>query len=195
MAAASSLSVVKIGGSLVSSPPRLRAVLASLAEGAEGRAVIVPGGGPFADAVRASQAKLGYSDALAHRLALDAMGRMAEVFAEIEPRLAMVRSVEDAAARDGVCLWDPVALRQGHPDLPERWDVTSDSLALWLATALGAERCILIKSAPCPVDTPPDELARLGLVDRAFPGFARSFRGAIALRGPEPASGPQEAAA
>ncbi|GLS42461.1 aspartokinase-like uncharacterized kinase [Methylobacterium brachythecii] len=178
------LSVVKVGGSLVSDPDRLRAVLASLADGAEGRAVIVPGGGPFADAVRASQASLGYSDALAHRLALDAMGQTAEVFSELEPRLAIVRSIEAARAHDGVGLWDPVGLRDGHPDIPETWDVTSDSLALWLAGALGAARCVLVKSAACSANVSPDDLVRLGLVDRGFPDFRRYFPGEIVLRGP-----------
>lgn len=177
------LSVVKVGGSLASDPDRLRALLASLANGADGRAVIVPGGGPFADTVRASQASLGFSDALAHRLALGAMGQMAEVLSELEPRLSIVRSVEAARAHDGVCLWDPVGLRDGHPDIPESWDVTSDSLALWLAGALGATRCVLVKSAPCPADASPDHLAGLGLVDRAFPDFARAYAGEIVLCG------------
>ncbi|GEP01571.1 hypothetical protein GCM10007887_20260 [Methylobacterium haplocladii] len=185
MSASSRVNVVKIGGSLFADAARLRSALAALADGAEGPIVIVPGGGPFADAVRTAQTALGYSDALAHRLALDAMGCMAEVFSEMEPRLAILRSVEAAAESKGVCLWDPVALRSGHPDIPETWDVSSDSLALWLATALRATRCTLLKSAPCPVGATPDELVRLGLVDRAFPDFARAFAGEIVLRGPD----------
>lgn len=190
MGAAIPLSVVKVGGSLIADASRLRAVLGALADGSEGPVVIVPGGGLFAEAVRSTQASLGYSDALAHRLALDAMGRMAEVFAEIEPRLAIVRSVEAAAGAMGACLWNPAELRPGHPDIRESWDVTSDSLALWLATALGAVRCIVVKSAPCPANATPGELAELGLVDRAFPDFARAFAGKILLRGPEAASLP-----
>ncbi|GJE54039.1 MULTISPECIES: amino acid kinase family protein [Methylobacterium] len=185
MAAPGPVSVVKVGGSLLADAPRLHSVLARLADGAEGRAVIVPGGGPFAEAVRTSQAALGYSDALAHRLALDAMGRMAEVFCEIAPRLAIVHSVEAAAAHEAPCLWAPAALRAGHPGIPESWDVTSDSLALWLAAALGATRCLLLKSAPCPAGASPEALARLGLVDRAFPDFARRFSGEIFLQGPD----------
>ncbi len=185
MNASRPVSVVKVGGSLVNASARLCSVLAALADGVEGPVVIVPGGGPFADAVRISQAALGYSDALAHRLALDAMGHMAVVLAEIEPRLAIARSVDAAVAHGGPCLWDPVALRDGHPDIPESWDVTSDSLALWLATVLGAPRCVLLKSAPSPTGSTPVELARLNLVDRAFPDFARRFAGEIVLRGPD----------
>ena len=175
--------VVKVGGSLVERPARLRAVLADLAEGREGPAVIVPGGGPFADAVRLTQAQLGFDDATAHRLALDAMGQMAQVFCAIEPRLVLATSV--AALDDRPCVvWTPGELRGGHPDIPESWDVTSDSLALWLAARIGAERCLLLKSADCPHGATPQELAEGGLVDRAFPRFAERFRGSIVLRGP-----------
>src|SRR5262245_31944665 len=63
--------VVKLGGSLVG-PRHLADWVGALASGG-GRSVIVPGGGPFADAVRQAQAKIGFSDAAAHHLALLAM--------------------------------------------------------------------------------------------------------------------------
>ena len=59
--------IVKLGGSLVSDAARLGRLLGALADGGEGRCVVVPGGGPFADAVRQAQGRLGFSDALARR--------------------------------------------------------------------------------------------------------------------------------
>ncbi|MBD8908586.1 uridylate kinase [Methylorubrum zatmanii] len=181
--------VVKIGGSLVADRARLRAVLAACAD--EAPVAVVPGGGPFAEAVRTAQAALGFDDALAHRLALDAMGRMAEVFASLEPRLAIAASPEAVAgtlSQGRAAIWDPAALKAGHPDIPESWEVTSDSLALWLATALGARRCILVKSAKLSPDASPSALARAGLVDAAFPRFAAAFPGEIVIRGPATSS-------
>ncbi|WP_253399454.1 uridylate kinase [Methylorubrum extorquens] len=178
--------VVKIGGSLVADRARLCALLAECV--AEPPVAIVPGGGLFADAVRATQAALGLDDALAHRLALDAMGRMAEVFCTLEPRLTIARSLEavaDALAQGRSVIWDPIALKAGHADIAESWDVTSDSLALWLAGMLGVERCILVKSANLTSQTDPAALARASLVDAAFPRFAAAFPGAIVIRGPE----------
>lgn len=198
-----SLTVVKLGGSLLADPERLRARLRRLAAGADGPCLIVPGGGPFADAVRAAQGALGFDDALAHRLALDAMGRMAEVFLDLEPGLRIERTLPDqdvSGSRDeapspagergpatgpGLArVWDPMALRAGHPDIPESWDVTSDSLALWLAQRIGAAACILVKSLGPPPGTGPAEWARLGLVDAAFPTFAARYRGTIRIEGP-----------
>ena len=156
------ISVIKIGGSLLADGARLRAVLTDIAAGRDGACILVPGGGPFADAVRAAQAALALDDALAHRLALDAMGRMAEVLCALEPRLARFT---DPSALVGlieagrVPIWDPAALKAGHPAIAESWDVTSDSLALWLATEIRAARCIVVKSAPPPM---PRRAARTG---------------------------------
>lgn len=179
--------VVKIGGSLVADRARLRAILSDCVDNAP--VAVVPGGGPFADAVRTAQSALGFDDALAHRLALDAMGRMAEVFSALEGRLTIAASpdaVAEALAQGRSVIWDPAALKVGHPDIAESWEVTSDSLALWLAGVLGAERCILVKSANIPPWTDPATLARTGLVDAAFPRFAAAYPGAIVIRGPEP---------
>ncbi|MGY2047373.1 amino acid kinase family protein [Methylobacterium sp. JK268] len=173
------LSVVKLGGSLVADGERLRAILRGLADGAEGPCVIVPGGGGLAEAVREAQAALGFDDALAHRLALDAMSGMARILRSLEPRLVVSREPAAEIARGQVPVWDPAALKDGHPDIPESWDVTSDSLALWLAAELGAARCVLVKSAEA------EDPVAAEIVDRAFPHFAQRFRGEIRLRGPQ----------
>lgn len=197
----SGLTVVKVGGSLCAEPARLRTLLGALADGVHGPCVIVPGGGAFADAVRAAQAREGFDDTEAHRRALDAMGRMADVFCGLEPRLVRTtdlpselpslprRRGRESVGGDGehempTPFWDPVSLRAGHPDIPETWDVTSDSLALWLARRTDAARCILVKSADAPMGADPHALARIGLVDAAFPRFAAGFSGRIVIRGP-----------
>lgn len=178
------LGVVKVGGSLVADRVRLRRLLGALADGAEGPVVIVPGGGKLAEAVRATQAALAFPDPLAHRLALGAMAGMARIFAALEPRLHVTQDPAATLAAGRAAVWDPSALEAGHPDIPESWDVTSDSLALWLATRLGADTCLLVKSADPAPGAGPGELARVGLVDAAFPGFAARFPGRIVLRGP-----------
>jgi aspartokinase-like uncharacterized kinase len=178
------LTVVKLGGSLLGSGD-LPGLLAGLARRRDARLAIVPGGGVFADAVRTAQRLTGFDDALAHRLALDAMGRMAEVLASLEPRLTVAASLEaigHAHVSGRMPVWDPAALKEGRPGIPESWSVTSDSLALWLAAEIGAERLVLVKSAPAPADASPEALAASGLVDAAFPAFARRFSGEIVVR-------------
>lgn len=176
--------VVKIGGSLSAAPDRRRRLLNAIADGTQGACIVVPGGGGFAEAVREDQIRDGFDDATAHRLALDAMGRMAALFREIEPKLIRTVDPWNEGPRSIARVWDPAALRDGHPDIPETWDVTSDSLALWLAARLGARRCVLVKSVNAPHGSDAAALARLGLVDAAFPAFARRFSGAVELWGP-----------
>jgi aspartokinase-like uncharacterized kinase len=50
-------------------------------------------------------------------------------------------------------------LRRADP-LPHSWEVTSDSLAAWIARALGASRLVLVK--------PPDAEPSTDLVDGYF---------------------------
>ena len=64
--------VVKLGGSLQSFPG-LRDWVRLIAEQGGGRVVLVPGGGQFADAVRAAQRTAGFDDRTAHGMALFAM--------------------------------------------------------------------------------------------------------------------------
>src|SRR5260370_41527482 len=63
--------VVKLGGSHAFSE-HLAGWVAAIA-GCAGDIVVVPGGGPFADAVRDSQPKIGFDDEAAHHMALLAM--------------------------------------------------------------------------------------------------------------------------
>ena len=71
MSASSRPTVVKLGGSL-SESGRIASILKIVGR-ARLACVIVPGGGAFADAVRAAQAEHGFSQAAAHRMAVLAM--------------------------------------------------------------------------------------------------------------------------
>jgi len=172
--------VVKLGGSLASDPALLRRWLEVLAAGGAGKVVIVPGGGVFADQVREAQATLGFSDSAAHRMAILAMEQFALMLAGMAHGLTPAESdeqVRQVLRRGGVAVWLPATMTFGNPEIPETWDVTSDSLAAWLALRLGAERLVLVKSCAMPGgDATPEELRRLGIVDTAFPDFMRGAR-------------------
>lgn len=177
--------IVKIGGSLLGGAPP-RPLLQRLA--AERRAILVPGGGAFADAVRDAQPRLGLSDAACHAMAILAMEQSAYALADLMPTLAPCRSESALTApRAGAALWFPAAMLIGAPDVAESWDVTSDSLALWLARRLGAARLVLVKAPGAAVPAQPvhgdhlEALAAAGTVDRAFPHMASGFAGTIVL--------------
>jgi aspartokinase-like uncharacterized kinase len=172
--------VVKLGGSLHDAAA-LRPRLAELASVPGPPRIVVPGGGPFADTVREIQPRLGFGDLAAHRMAILAMQQCGLALQSLEPRLVLAQTeVELRSAHAGI--WLPWAMVGLEPQIEPSWAVTSDSLAVWLATRLGAEMLILVKSAPPPTgEMSLRELARTGLVDAAFPAHARRFGGVIRI--------------
>lgn len=162
---------VKLGGSLLESDVRpLLDALASLA--ATRRLAVLPGGGPFADAVRAAVHRHPAGDSAAHWMAILALDQHAHLLAGLEPRARLCISaveVESALGDARLAVLAPYAWLRAADPLPHSWDVTSDSLAAWLAARLDARRLILMKSRDAPCDCSAVEAARSGLVDRHFP--------------------------
>src|SRR6476646_6107739 len=85
------ITVVKLGGSQARSS-HLASWLDVLSR-CGGRAVIVAGGGPFADAVRTTQPAMGFDDRAAHHMALLAMEQYAVALASLQPRFTLAASV------------------------------------------------------------------------------------------------------
>ncbi len=179
------LTVVKLGGSYAASP-HLLAWLRAI-EAAAGRVVLVPGGGPFADAVRAAQQVMGFDDAAAHEMALLAMAQYGRALVALGRGLVMSRdrpAIGAALAASRVPVWVPDIARLGDAAIPASWSVTSDSLTLFLARELRAARVVLVKQRPAPRDADPAVLVCDGLVDHAFPTFRADFPGEVRIAGP-----------
>lgn len=188
------LTVVKLGGSHAFSPLLgnwLRAIAA-----VAGPVVVVPGGGPFAEAVRAAQPAMGFDDAAAHDMALMGMAQFGRALVGLAGGLVFapdLDSIRAAISLGHVPVWSPWPMLRLHPDIKPSWDITSDSLAVWLATALGAARVVLIKHRAAPDAGPVSydlaALVRDGMVDAAFPRFAARFAGQVHIAGPDDLDG------
>jgi len=166
--------VVKLGGSLAHGES-LTDWLDALA--ACPPLVLVPGGGPFADQVRDAQSRWGFDDATAHHLALLAMEQYGRMLCGLRPALVPAETVGAlaAAVSSGVsAVWMPVVMALADPAIPRSWDMTSDSLAAWLAARLGAADLLLIKSAPLDPDDSLERMAATGVVDPLLPGLVES---------------------
>jgi aspartokinase-like uncharacterized kinase len=149
--------VVKVGGSLYDWPdlgPRLRAWLDALRPA---QALLVPGGGPTADVVRALDRRHALGEEASHWLALQALSLNGRFLQALLPGVTIVDAY-DFARQD-----------EGQPGaLPHSWDVTSDSVAARVAAVTGARRLVLLKSADFPVGIEAVEAGRGGLVDAYF---------------------------
>ncbi|MGI9229411.1 MAG: amino acid kinase [Gammaproteobacteria bacterium] len=165
--------VVKVGGSLQTSDV-LRQVMDDLVSVADQELIIVPGGGLFADQVRAMQQHYQFDDATAHQMALYAMRQYALMLCALAPQLELLQRLEDLPSlqqRRRIPLWSPCQGVTDDADLPASWEVTSDSLALWLAGQLPMAKLLLIKSLPVP-SAHIEELARQQHLDGFFPHLA-----------------------
>jgi aspartokinase-like uncharacterized kinase len=137
--------VVKIGGGLLRAEglDGLRRACADATQLAAYRPVlVVPGGGPFADAVRAVDAQIGLADDVAHALALRAMDQLGVL---LRPLLPAAELLTGLVAPSALGVVQAAAAFGDRPDVPESWAVSSDSLAVLAAGAIGAEEAVLLK--------------------------------------------------
>jgi aspartokinase-like uncharacterized kinase len=167
--------VIKLGGSLLGSAA-LPHWLSLLAKHGNGKVVIVPGGGVFADAVRQAQTLTGVSDGLAHELALLAMDQFGLLLAGMQPGLVTAANELEIAERGWqhqTVVWLPSQMVLADATVEQSWRVTSDSLSAWLASKLAADQLLIIKSVDLsPYQQSRAELARAmlddGVLDACF---------------------------
>lgn len=174
--------VVKLGGSLAADK-RLGAWLRVIA--ASRGVLLVPGGGPFADTVRAQQAVIGYDERAAHEMAMMAMSQFGLALAARLPGLTPALSLAELArsqAHEGGAIALAWPMLRAEETLPASWDVTSDSIALWLARRFSAP-LLIIKAAPIPPQAGLSAMVREGVLDRFFPTLAAGVCRPIHLAG------------
>jgi 5-(aminomethyl)-3-furanmethanol phosphate kinase len=119
---------------------------------------------------------IGYDDRAAHTMALMAMAQFGSALESLNPalRLAASRAAIFRALKEGkIPVWSPEPMVRAAA-LPETWDLTSDSLAAWLAGALGASSLVLLKHGRfegAVLDA--HDLVARGIVDPLFPHYLK----------------------
>lgn len=184
------LTIVKMGGSLALSAERA-AWLNTLVEWG-GPLILVPGGGPFADCVRRAQSAMGFDKQTAHQLALMAMGQYGIALAAHCGAFTLAATLDNiglALCGGKIPVWLPEKMALAASEVPASWEVTSDSLAAWLAGICGASRLLLIKSVDLKAPSPAHTLAAKKIIDPAFPQFASASKAAVWLAGPAALAG------
>lgn len=166
--------VVKLGGSLLGSS-ELAHWLDIFAQFSDGRVVIVPGGGVFADAVRNAQKLSQINDNTAHQLAVRAMDQFGLLLQGINSSLVTANTELEIAERGWqhrAIVWLPSHMVLADETIPQSWHVTSDSLAAWLAAKVQAKHLLIVKSvSPSANIQDVSSLMQSGLVDMQFDAF------------------------
>jgi 5-(aminomethyl)-3-furanmethanol phosphate kinase len=183
--------VIKVGGSL-SRGGHLPALGKHLGElGKRHPLLVVPGGGPFADLVRDQGRRFALDDTTAHWMAILGMDQYGWLLARLIPGGEPVWSMAGAraVAQEGrVPILLPWALLYAADPLPHSWEVTSDSIAAWVAGMGGVQLLILLKDVDGLLDRPQgtgaallresasaEELGRSGVVDSYLPDLLSRY--------------------
>jgi aspartokinase-like uncharacterized kinase len=168
--------IVKLGGSLSRSDALIEC-LNSVEQNYQGRAVvIVPGGGAFADQVRLAQQRWQFDDKTAHRMAILAMQQMALLIKGLKDNFSIATSIADIPKqlhRQKIVIWSPDIVELDNAAIQASWDITSDSLAAWLARVISATELVLVKSAIIDANLSLKQLAEQHIVDKGFCDFVK----------------------
>lgn len=168
--------VIKVGGSLFDLPNLAGRLRAFLHRRGDPDWLLVPGGGPTADAVRLLDRWQAPGEDEAHWLALRACALNAHFLRILIPEAALVTRPD---RHTGPGVLDPFAFLhadQGNPDcLPHRWEVTSDSVAARAAQVAAGPppsrpiHLVLLKSVTLPARTSWRQAAADGIIDSHLP--------------------------
>ncbi len=140
--------VLKVGGSLAEEPKLLITLCSKLSLFAKTfKLVVVPGGGKFADVVRDFDECFNLSSSISHRMAILAMDQFGMLLAQITPNSCATYLLNDAkqlSETDVVPILLPSRLMFNENPLKNSWDVTSDSIAVYVASRFKAAKLILV---------------------------------------------------
>ncbi len=197
--------VIKVGGALgrVGDGAHLRSFCAALLDvGGRHRVLVIPGGGIFADLVRAETERYRLSGSAAHWMAVLGMDAYGQVLLDLLGARAdgapageavfSPRAAESAWSRSHVPVLLPYRFMYSEDPLPHGWEVTSDAIAAWVAALTRAKRLVLVKPGEPAADAPPVDdylLSRLessGPHRTGFAGLAHGLPESWAINGQVP---------
>lgn len=139
--------VLKVGGSLVEDPNSLARLCLKLSVLAKAhRILIVPGGSEFAETVRKTDKTYNLSNMVAHKMAILAMDQYGLFLSDITPDSYVSCSLEEISnsVKRNLPIFLPSQLMFRQDPLEHSWDVTSDTIAAYIADLLHSEKLILV---------------------------------------------------
>ena len=140
--------VIKVGGSLSEDSASLTTLCQELGALAKSyRMLVVPGGGKFADVVREFYHNFVLSDTVVHKMAILSMDQFGLFLSSITPNSQITYVLEEARSLSSAGILPiilPSRLMFQKDPLEHSWNVTSDSIAAYIAGLLLAKKLILV---------------------------------------------------
>lgn len=166
--------------------------------------LVIPGGGVFADLVRAEYRRLRLTEQAAHRMAILAMDQYGLELCDFASKAAPASSLNQVmeVIRCGrIPVFLPSRSLARHDPFSHSWGVTSDSIAAYIAGRVGADALLLLKhvdgifardpkvdpSAPLLPRVARSRLSRYCGVDRKFARWLKGIDCCWIINGTRPA--------
>jgi len=142
--------VFKIGGKILEDYKNLECTISQLKKLYEDntlqKIIIIPGGGSYANFIRSIDKKLVLGDDIAHWMAILSMDYNGRDLNRLFPDFECIDDFKNIQnAKRIFCIFLPYNYLRKKDELPHSWDVTSDSIAIYIANKLKLNECYLIK--------------------------------------------------
>lgn len=143
--------IFKIGGKILENSNNIKSTFSQLTQLFEKeilqKIIVIPGGGTLANFVRSLDDILEIGDDLAHWIAIYSMNYNGIILNRKYPNLESIDKLKTFQdAKQMFCIFLPYSFLREDDTLPHNWDVTSDSIALYVANKLKLSQCFLIKN-------------------------------------------------
>ncbi len=196
--------VMKVGGSLgrFRGLGKLLDVIASCRGNT--RVLLIPGGGAFADLVRAQYRRLRLTESTAHRMAILAMDQYGLLLSDLASQVHPISRLNEAGTvlrSGGLPILLPSRCLSRRDPFDHSWSVTSDSIAAFVAGLVRADALLLLKdvdgvyardpkidaAAPLLTRVARSRLTRYACVDREFARWVKGIGSCWIINGARPA--------
>ena len=142
--------IFKIGGKILENFEDLSSTISQLThlynKGRIKKIILIPGGGSLANFIRQVYTELQFTEELGHWMGIISMNYNGIELGKKFPELDVIESINRLKKLEKtLCIFLPYRFLKEMDKLPHSWDVTSDSITLYLAKELEIPHCFLIK--------------------------------------------------
>ncbi len=142
--------IFKIGGKILENFEDLNSTISQLTQlydkGSVKKIILIPGGGTLANFIRKVYSELKFTEDLGHWMGVMSMNYNGIELGKKFPELDVIENVNRLKKLDrSFSIFLPYRFLKEIDRLPHSWDVTSDSITLFLAKELEIPHCFLIK--------------------------------------------------
>jgi len=160
--------VVKVGGSLSLYPEKLRTLCLKISEiSKEQKLIVVPGGGEFADVVRCLDKSFHLSCSTSHGMAILGMDQYGMLLSDLMPGSITTHKLEEINNYfylNKLPIFLPSHLLLREDSLENSWAVTSDSIAVYIASKLQVTKVLLVTDVDGIYNSDPKKFSEAKLI-------------------------------